>query len=509
PDNYEYHIRSESWFGQAQVNLFDQLFLTGALRNDGFSTFAESQKRHWYPKASAAWTFSETFGLADRFPALASAKARVAWGQAGNEPPVYGVIGGFSGADLADGSWGTFIRTTTGGQGGLVRGAARDQPDLGPERTTETEAGIDLNFLQDRLGLSATYYYSLTDDAILQAPLARSTGFFQQLQNTASIRNKGWEFTADLIPVQSKAFTWTIGGNWSKNDNLVLTLGDSARTFIGLAGGFTSASGAAVVGYPVGVLRGADFARCRGANEPPASVTGVDVAAVCAAANAPEGALYLDANGFPVQDQTLRVIAIPEPDWTAGIRSSVTLFSNIQVSGLLDIRKGGQMWNGTRGALYSYGTHGDTDARATCTAPAANSPATCTGNERVFGQTILEHEKAVVGPGVGKSVPIGENWWRLGLGNNFSGPSEQFVEDAGFVKLREIAVNYRVPVSLSRRMGMSGIDLRLAGRNLKTWTNYTGYDPETNLGGGSNVTGVDYFNNPQTRQWILSVGLNR
>ncbi|MDQ3523425.1 MAG: TonB-dependent receptor, partial [Gemmatimonadota bacterium] len=82
PDNYEYHIRSESWFGQAQVNLFDQLFLTGALRNDGFSTFAESQKRHWYPKASAAWTFSETFGLADRFPALASAKARVAWGQA-------------------------------------------------------------------------------------------------------------------------------------------------------------------------------------------------------------------------------------------------------------------------------------------------------------------------------------------------------------------------------------------------------------------------------------------
>ncbi len=77
------------------------------------------------------------------------------------------------------------------------------------------------------------------------------------------------------------------------------------------------------------------------------------------------------------------------------------------------------------------------------------------------------------------------------------------------MKLREIAVNYRVPVSLSRRMGMSGIDLRLAGRNLKTWTNYTGYDPETNLGGGSNVTGVDYFNNPQTRQWILSVGLNR
>ncbi|HLL48629.1 MAG TPA: hypothetical protein VK399_18155, partial [Longimicrobiaceae bacterium] len=89
------------------------------------------------------------------------------------------------------------------------------------------------------------------------------------------------------------------------------------------------------------------------------------------------------------------------------------------------------------------------------------------------------------------------------------GPNNFFVEDASYVKLREIALNYSLPGSITRRFGMSGIDLRLAGRNLKTWSDYTGFDPETNLGGGTNQQGVDYYNNPQTRQFILSVNLNR
>ncbi|HEX2091272.1 MAG TPA: SusC/RagA family TonB-linked outer membrane protein [Longimicrobiaceae bacterium] len=503
PDNYEYKIRSESFFGQAQINLLDQLFLTAALRNDGFSTFGESQRRHWYPKASAAWTFSETLGLEDRLSFLSSGKLRAAWGQAGNEPPVYGTIGGFSFLDIADAGWSSFIRPTTGGQGGAYRGTTRPQPDLGPERTTETEAGLDLALLNNRASLGVTYYIARTEDAILQVPLARSTGYFQQLRNAAEIRNQGWEVSLDISPVETRNFAWEIGGNWSQNNNKVLSLGDSATQFIGLAGGFTSASGAAVVGYPVGVLRGTDFARCgRGLTTISSGGTQHNIAAACQ--GQPDGALYLAANGFPILDPTLRVIAVPEPDWTAGIRSAVTLFSALRISGLLDIKHGGEVWNGTRGALYSYGTHRDTEVRATC----GGTPLTCTGNEKIFGQTIFEGQP-VVGPGAGRSVPIGQNWWFNGLGNNFNGPGAQFVEDAGYVKLRELAVNYTVPTTFARRMGMSGIDLRLAGRNLKTWTNYTGFDPETNLGGGTNQQGVDYYNNPQTRQWILSVSLNR
>lgn len=501
PDNYEYKIRSESFFGQAQVNLLDQLFLTGALRNDGFSTFAESQKRHWYPKASVAWTLSETLGLTDRIPAVSNVKLRAAWGQAGNEPPVYGTIGGFTFLDIADAGWGTFINPTSGGQGGAYRGVARPQPDLGPERTTETEFGFDLALLNNRASLGVTYYDAHTEGAILQVPLARSTGYFSQLRNSAEIQNRGWEATADFRVLEGRNFSWEVGGNWAKNDNEVLSLGDEATQFIGLAGGFTSASGAAVVGYPVGVLRGADFARCR-YDETSNVVNQIDINAYCREKGAPDGALYIAGTGFPILDPTLRVIAVPQADWTAGLRSSVNLFNRLSISGLLDVRHGGQVWNGTRGALYSYGTHKDTEVRATCTA------AGCTGNEKVFGQSIFNNEK-VTGPGAGQAVPIGQNWWFAGLGNNFGGPSSQFIEDAGYVKLRELAVSFSVPAGLAQRFGMGGIDLRLAGRNLHTWTKYTGFDPETNLGGGTNVQGVDYYNNPQTRQWTVSVGLNR
>lgn len=371
PDSYEYRIRSESFFGQAQLNILDQLFLTGALRNDGFSTFAQGQRRHWFPKASAAWAFSETLGLGESV--LTSGKLRVAWGQAGNEPPVYGTIGGFSFADIADAGWGTFIRPTTGGQGGAYRGATLEQPDLGPERTTETELGFDLALFGERATLGVTHYRAHTVDAILQVPLARSTGFTQQLRNSAEITNRGWEVALDVRPIARRNFAWDVGVNWSRNRNNVESLGDTATKFIGLAGGFTSASGAAVVGYPVGVLRGSDFARCgNGLTSLTVGGTTHDIARACQ--GQPDGALYLAADGFPILDPTLRVIAVPQADWNAGIRSSVTI-ARVQISGLLDVKHGGQIWNGTRGALYSYGTHGDTEERASC----SGAPLTCPG----------------------------------------------------------------------------------------------------------------------------------
>ena len=497
PDNYKYKIRSESFFGQAQVDLANQLYLTGAVRNDGYSTFGESQKRHWYPKASAAWEFSRSLNLAGG--ALSFGKLRAAWGQAGNEPPVYGTIGGFTAADIADAGWTSIFRTTYAGRGGLATDDDKAQPDLKPERTTEVEVGLDASFFNDRAGLGVTFYNARTEDAILRAPLAPSTGFAQQLQNAATLRNRGWEVALDVRPVQRGSFTWDIGVNWATNDNRVLDLGDATREFITMEGGFASASGAAVKGERIGVLRGADFARC-GRD---LVIRGIDIDAACG--NAPDGALFVGADGFPLLDGTLRVIADPHPDWTAGIRNTFTLAPAVQVSALLDIRKGGEIWNGTRGALYSYGTHGDTDERATCSAVAG--VLTCTGNEKVFGETILAGP--VAGPGAGMSVPIGENWWRAGLGSSFGGVNSQFIEDAGYVKLREVALTYTLPSAFASRLGMSAVNVRVAGRNLVTWTDYTGQDPETNVAGGINLRGVDYFNNPQSRTWLVSVSLNR
>jgi hypothetical protein len=199
----------------------------------------------------------------------------------------------------------------------------------------------------------------------------------------------------------------------------------------------------------------------------------------------------------------------PNYDWTGSVRTAFR-YKKLQVSGLLDIRHGGQIWNGPKGALWSYGTHGDTQVRATCTD--RNDPASCTGNPKVFGQGGW-YDGPVVGPGAGQTVSIGEYFYRNVVACPFVGNDEPCIEDAGFVKLREISVSYTLDAPwVQRSLGFSSIDLRVSGRNLKTWTNYTGYDPETNLGGSISANvgagGVDYFNNPQTRSFVFSVTLN-
>jgi TonB-linked SusC/RagA family outer membrane protein len=502
PDEFIWNIHTESFFGQMQADIANQLFITAALRNDGFSTFGLSQRRHWYPKLSAAWDVTQSLGIEPN-PFLGFAKLRTAWGQAGNEPPVYGTIGGFTTIQLADAGWGSAFNAVYGGIGGLRSSATAEQPDLGPERTTEIELGADFSLARDRIGLGITWYDATTRDAIFLFPLAPSAGFTQQLRNAADIRNRGLEISLDTRPFTTPRFGWELGLNWSRNRNEVLSLGDPDLQFVNMIGGFSGAVGSAFVGHPVGVHRGYDFARCGRGLE---MVGAANVGAACA--GAPEGALYVNEFGFPILDPTERVIGNPHPDWLAGIRNNFTIMGMVQLSTLFDVKHGGQNWNGTRGALYSYGTHADTDVRAVCTAPVANRPTGCTGNEMVFGQQIAPGP--VVGPGAGASVPIGENWYNLGFGSGFSTPQTLFFEDAGFVKLREIALNFTVPSNFVDRFGMSAIDVRVAGRNLATWTNYTGIDPETHVAGSNtNLQGTDYFNNPQTRQLILTIGLHR
>jgi hypothetical protein len=257
-------------------------------------------------------------------------------------------------------------------------------------------------------------------------------------------------------------------------------------------------------GEPIGVFYDFGVVRCGVSPEGlGAAIPGVDLATVCA--DAPRGALYIGADGFPVSDPNQRVVGDPNPDWTGSLRSSMR-WRQWQLTGLLDVRHGGVIYNGTKGALLSYGTHGDTEQRAVYD-PVSG---TYSGNEKVFGRDILPG--AVVGPGANTAVPIGENWYRDGLAPcPFSNVSELCMEDGSYVKLREISVGYTMTQPwVSRLVGVSSIDVRLAGRNLHTWTDYTGYDPETNLGGAVQKTrGMDYFNMPQTRSFVVSFSLNR
>ncbi len=475
-------VHTESYFGQATANLYDQLFLTATLRNDGFSTFGKANPRAWYPQASVAWTFSRTLGNTDESGLFSYGKLRVAYGETGKPPGVYQTLTTFGSGSFGNG-WGDFLYATQGGFGGLYSPGGPGNDNLKPERQKGLELGGDLGFFDQKVDVGITRYRNTSTDVILRVPRPPTSGYSSALLNGAKLRNSGWEATLNVRPVTNEKMSWDFGFQWAKNKNEVLFV-QGADYYVGGVGGgtFSGSYGAATVGYGFG-LRGYDFARC-------GITTAIDISAGCA--GAPKGALYIDETGFPVYDPEDRPIANTEPDWTGSFRTSFR-YGKATFSALVDHKQGGKVWNGTRGALHNFGTSKDTEIR---------------GETRTFGKDFMPG--VVAGPGAGTAVVIDDGWF-TDLGNGFGPVASQFMENGTYTKLREISVAYTFDQPwVGRSLGLNSIDLRVAGRNLATWTDYTGMDPEANLGGAETlIQGIDYFNNPQTRSIVISVGLNR
>jgi TonB-linked SusC/RagA family outer membrane protein len=503
PSDFRTEIRTEAYFGQATVELYDEVFLTGALRNDGSSTFGTNNRHNWFPKASAAWNLTERLAS---MPGVSAFKVRAALGEAGIEPLPYLTETLFSGITPIGGFvQGTGFLPTQSGLGGLSTALNEGAADLRPERTRELEGGFDAGLFNNRVDLSFTLYKARSRDVILITPVAPSSGFFNQTQNSAEFENRGTEVSLNVRPISSEKLSWEVGAGWARNRGFVRKL--TTATFVTLDGNSAlTPLAVAKQGEEIGVFYDFGFARCgMSPNGMDAVIAGVDLATVCA--GKPYGATYIGADGLPVRDPNQRVIGNPNPRWTGNVHSNLR-FGNFELTGLLDIKHGGDIYNGTKGALWSYGTHEDTQIRATCT---GTTTATCTGNEQVFGANGF-FDTPTVGPGAGKSIPIGQNFWRNGpMPCPFTNTSEPCIEDGSYVKLREISVGYTLSSGhINSLLNLSSIDLRLAGRNLKTWTKYSGLDPETNLGGSIEKTqGIDYFNMPQTRSFVITVGLQR
>jgi TonB-linked SusC/RagA family outer membrane protein len=501
PVDIETKVRIEGYFGQATFDIADQLYLKAGLRYDGASTFSSENQRAWYPSASAAWQFTKAANLGG---VLSYGKLRAAYGEVGTQPQPYLTAFTFlSGGTYLDG-WGTNLTATQGGFGGLYSDTT-GAGNLRPERTKELEAGFDIGLFNDVADLSFTWYRRTSSDVILTLPVAASTGFLNVANNAGEIRNAGTEWALNIRPITRKNFAWDVGFLLSTNRNRVLDLSGPEFVSYGGTGGF--ALTVAQVGEVIGAFRDWDYIRCgRGLSILDAGSNSVAVDDLCTPEQNSQEALFINDGtysntgadpgngaGYPLLDPDTRIIGNPQPDWTGSFRTGVRL-GKWSFSGLLDIRRGGLVYNGTRGALNSLGTSKESGDLRNSTV--------------VFGEDFFQGT-AVAGPGVGTPAVLDESWFQ-NYYSTFTFLGQPFYEDAGFVKLREISVGYTASGGFAQRLGFSSMDFRLAGRNLAVWTDYTGVDPETSLGGAeSGARGIDWFNNPQTRSFVFSVTLNR
>jgi TonB-linked SusC/RagA family outer membrane protein len=502
PIDNETKVRILGYFGQGTLDIADQLFLKAGLRYDGASTFAQDNLRAWYPSGSAAWQFTKQTG--DLGGNLTYGKLRAAYGEVGTQPDPYLTVFTFlSGGSFQDG-WGGNLTASQNGFGGLFSDTTR-ATQLKPERTSELELGVDLGLFKDIADLSFTWYDRKSKDVILTLPVAASTGFINAATNGAEIRNSGTEWALNVRPITKRDFSWDLGFQFSTNRNRVESLAGAQFVSYGGVGGF--AISVAEVGQPVGAFRDYDYIRCgRGITILDAGSNSINVDDLCGPTANSQQALFINdgtyANtggdagagaGYPLLEPESRIIGDPNPEWTGSIRTGLR-FGKVSVSGLLDIRHGGLVYNGTRGALNAIGTSKESgDLR---------------GSTVVFGQDFMNG--AVAGPGVGTAAVLDQNWFQ-NYYSTFTFLGQPFYESASFVKLREISLGYSITGGfVSRSLGLSSLDVRVAGRNLAVWAPYTGADPETNLSGAdTGARGIDWFNNPQTRSFVFSLTLNR
>jgi TonB-linked SusC/RagA family outer membrane protein len=471
--------RSMGFFGSIEGSWRGTFYLTLSARQDYDSRlgnprdFKLSNTGFFYPSASLAFVFTE---LMQNNGPLSFGKLRLSYAQVGAGPPnAYSTSAVFEQSDIGDG-WGDDIAFPINGVSAFEIDNLLGNANLSPELTTTIEAGVDLRFFNGRIGLDATYYRSKSKDAILNASLALSTGYENVWLNSGEMTSQGLELTLNLNPVRSKDFSWDTQFNFTKSESIVNKLAPGIeRLFLA---GFNTAGTYLVEGNQYGAIFGGAYLREDAGTDADKSL------------NIPGGAVVIndDPNsseyGYEAVDPKARAIGNPNPDFILGWNNTIN-YKNFTLNFLLDWRQGGDLWNGTAWALSFFG-------RSQLTAETREETAT----------PIAGVKKS---DGTPNDIPVvrDRNYWTSSLGG-FGAVGEQFVQDGGWIRLREVGLSYRLPARGAFKGGTFGV----SGRNLWFTSDYDGIDPETSLTGTGNGQGFDYFNMPSTKSIIFKLSVN-
>jgi len=447
---------------------FIYLNITG--RNDWTSSLEEANRSFFYPSASLSYIFTQNF----KPSWLNYGKLRASVAGIGKDATPYSTSI-------------TYSPSFTAPVNGVI-GWSRDDDagvsDLAPERTTTIELGTDLSFFNDRLGLNFTWYKSDSKDQIIPVSTAPSTGFTTITLNAGEIQNHGIEVTLRGTPVKSKNFTWDITANFSTNKNKIVSLYEGlSEITIGSQFGYSNSTVTMkyVPGQSVGDIYGTPWTRYQDDKNPLYSDKSLPI--------------LIGDNGFPVLTPTSnqKVLGNAYPDWIGGISNSFT-YKNWNLYFLVDARQGLEKYNQFSNFMAAFGISEVT----------LNRDQTTVFNG-VLADGTPNTKPVYLGQGTG---PDGVNYTNGYYRNVYRGISENFVEDASWVRLRTASLSYTLPASVLSGSFIKNISLAFTGNNLVLITPYKGFDPESSsTAAGSNVNGFAGFTYPALRSYIFTLNI--
>ncbi len=449
PFSYGYsHYRVNSIYASADVGYKDYLFLTVTARKDWFSTLNPNTNSYLYPSVAGSFVFSDALRLPDW---ITFGKLRASYAESSNGTTPYTNL-----LTYALQGYSIFGQPL-----GYVSVPDNTIPNafLKPVSIKEEEIGLNMQFLQNRLGLDAAVYNKNTYSDIVKSTVSQTTGFERNIANLGKIRNRGIELLLNATPIKTRSFTWNTSFNVGINDNKVLDLGGVKQ--ITVNGAFPRWGDATaiqdIVGYSYSQIVGYAYKRDANAN------------------------IIYDTAGRPQRTSTVVPLGSGVYKTTGGFNNDFH-YKNFTLSFLFDFKYGAKIYSQTNLLLYNNGLQ---------------------------KTTLQGRDGGYVGPGVTedgkpnqKSVNAQIYWTNLATGGNYV--TEEFVYDASFIKLRNASLSYSLPASVVRKTPFKGLTLSIVGRNLAILMKHTpNIDPESNLN-ATNGQGLELSGYPAVR----NIGFN-
>ena len=437
-----------SVFGSADLDYKGIAFLTLTGRQDWFSTLSPKNNSIFYPSVGGSFVLSQ----AAQLPTWVSyAKLRGSWAQVGGATPdpyilnqTYSMVqGGHDGRPLQQVTQSNGVNLVT-------------NSDLRPLTSTTYEVGIDAKFLNNRLGLDLTYYNRKTTDDIVRTAVSRATGYNDVLLNIGQVNNQGIELLLSGTPVKTKNFNWNVSYNFAYNKNEVVKLADGLNTIevAGSVGGWAFIHN--TVGRPYGVIKG--YTQVKDANG---------------------NTVFNTATGYP-QRSALTELGQGVPPITMGITNTFS-YKNFSLDVLVDGKFGNKIFSTMDVYATRFGLHQSTLA----------------GRENGLAVSGVTPE----GNPYAATIPVSA--LRLYY-DNLKNYTDLFVYDGSFVKLRQVVLNYNIPVKALRFAKLQGASISFVARNpFILYKKTDNFDPESSYT-NSNAQGFEAFALPRTR----SLGFN-
>jgi len=482
---------SASAFGRLGYSYKGKYLFNSNFRLDGASRFGKDNRWGFFPSASVGWRLSQENFMEWTKPVLEDAKLRISYGETGNDR-----IDNYASVQRY-----VFGTTYYNNVSGVVQNSQFGNNRLSWESTSQLDFGIDLSFLKGRISFVADYYNKITNDLLYKAPLSYETGYNTVQVNIGSIQNKGFEFMINAIPISKEDFNWNVSYNMAFNNNTIRELYEgipilpgNGRWKIdegGKLGNFFGWKALGVYQYdvsnayteswerlePVGVSADGKTAQGYTLNGQP--YTG-NINQLTTQGNISKGGDVIWENTTKdgvIDDNDKVILGNAQPKFIAGLANSFS-YKNLSLSFNFYVSWGNQLYSKARQGLNNFGT-----------------------------TNVTPEVDAIIGawdkPGDITNWPIAKN---NSMGN-VREVNSNYIEDASFIRLRNMKLSYNLPKDISSRFKMENLGVYVYGTNLLTWTNYKWYDPEISLGNALEM-GQDNGRYPREREFGLGLNIN-